>query len=220
MKRLAATFLVWTLVSIGFAGLASAQTQHAADPAGSYIGGGIYSAFGNVTSQAFGVEGGTRLTPTIGIFAEAGKVVDAAPASLGQSAQLIAGHLSATEANVEYTVADPVLFFDAGIRYTIHTSGKLAPYALAGVGLGQVKPDVEFTIGGTNVNSSLAQYGVALGSDLSGSTTKIMIAVGAGVRYPLGDLLYLDAEFRYNRVFISGGDIPFGRAGLGFGVRF
>ena len=145
----------------------------------------------------------TRHTPTIGIFAEAGKVVDAAPASLGQSAQLIAGHLSATEANVEYTVADPVLFFDAGIRYTIHTSGQLAPYALAGVGLGQVKPDVEFTIGGTNVNSSLAQYGVALGSDMSGTTTKIMIVLPAGVSNTLGEIIYLDSEFRYNRVFMS-----------------
>jgi opacity protein-like surface antigen len=205
---------------MALAGLASAQTQHAADTPGSYIGVGVHSAFGNVTSQAFGFEGGTSLTPSIGIFVEGGKVVDAAPASLGQSAQLIASYLSTTQANVGYSVAEPVLFFDAGARYTIHTSGKLAPYALAGLGLGQVKPDVEFTIGGTNVNSTLSQYGVALGSDLSGSTTKIMVVVGAGVRYPLGDLFYADAEFRYNRVFISGGDIPFSRLGLGFGVRF
>jgi opacity protein-like surface antigen len=199
------------------AGLASAQ---AVDAPQKFVGVTAQSAFGNVTSQSFGVEAGLAVTPAFDVFLEGGRVFDAAPASLGQSAQTIAGFLSATQASVAYTVKEPVTFFDVAARYKIHTSGRFAPYLLAGIGLGQVKPDAQFTIGGTSVNSKLDQYGVVLGSDLSGSTTKAMMMVGAGVRYPLGDRFYADAELRYNRVFISSGAIPFARAGLGLGIQF
>jgi hypothetical protein len=47
-----------------------------------------------------------------------------------------------------------------------------------------------------------------------------MLVVGGGARYPLGERFYADAELRYNRVFISGGAIPFTRVGLGLGVKF
>ena len=213
MKSLVVASAVW----LGLAGVAFAQGS--GEPTYS-IGVAGASAFGNVTSQAFGAEAGINLSSSLGIFIEGGRVVDAAPASLGTSAEIVAAHIGLTAANVGYTVKQPVDFFAAGLRYWIDIHSKLAPYILAGAGIGMVKPDAEFTVGGTNVNSNLGQYGVALGSDLSGTTTQLMLDAGAGARYPLGDHFYADLEFRYNRVFISGRNIPFSRVGLGLGVRF
>jgi len=184
------------------------------------IGLAVQSAFGNVTSQSFGLEAAFSVAPSIDVFLEAGRTADAAPASTGQGAQLIAGNLAATQANVGFTVAVPVTFIDAGARYRLHFGGKLQPYVLAGGGVGIVKPDVQFTIGGVNVTDRLDQFGVVLGTDLSGSSTKLMMVAGAGARYPLGARFYADAEFRYNRIFVSGGGIPFSRVGLGLGVTF
>jgi hypothetical protein len=215
MKTLTAASVVWLL----FAGIAAAQVgPSSADAPAGYVGIVGQSAFGNVTSQSFGVEGGWAVMPSFVVFGEAGRVLDAAPASVGDAAQLIAGAIQ--QANVAFKVKEPITFFAAGVKYVVWSSGKLQPYLLAGFGLAQVKPNVEFTVGGTNVNGTLDQFGIVLGSDLSGTSTKPMMEVGAGAVYPLGDRVYADAEFRYNRVFIPGAAIPFSRAGLGLGLRF
>jgi opacity protein-like surface antigen len=185
-----------------------------------YAGLMLQSAFGNVTSQAFGVEAGVPVTSSIEVFLEGGRTFDAAPESTGKAAQLIAATLGQTQSNVGYSVTVPIDFFDVGARYRLPITGKLQPYVLAGGGIGRVKPDVTFTIGGATVNNRLDQFGIVLGTDLSGTTTKAMMVAGAGGLYPISDRFYADLEFRYNRVFISGGAIPFSRLGLGFGVRF
>jgi len=219
MRRFAATTCVWVWMA-GFAFAQAPLRPGAGDEPRGYLGGVAQASFGNVTSQSYGVEGGYPLTSSFDIFGELGRVLDAAPSSAGQSAQLIANQIALTQSGVAYTVQEPVLFFDAGVRYRIDLGGKLIPYLIGGVGFGQVKPDAQFTINGTNINGRLDQFGVVLGSDLSGSTTKFMAMGGLGAVYPLGNRFYLDAEFRYNRVFISGGDIPFTRVGVGAGVRF
>jgi opacity protein-like surface antigen len=185
----------------------------------SYAGVVAESAFGNVTSQSFGLEAGYAVTPHIVIFAEGGHVMDAAPSSMGAGAQLIANFLNATHANVAYTVKQPVTFFAAGAKLMVPTSARFTPYVLVGAGAAQVAPDAEFTINAVNVTQSLSQFGVVLGSDLNGTATKAMIEGGAGVVWDITDRFYLDFEFRYNRVFTDTA-VPFGRAGGGLGIRF
>src|SRR5262249_23205962 len=141
--------------------------------------------------------------------------VDAAPASMGLAATAVTIQIQKTAPNAAFTVKQPVDFVDAGARYQIDVHSKVMPYVLAGVGIGMVKPDAEFTVNGTSVNSTISTYGVALGSDLAGTTSKLMVVGGAGVRYPLTRAVYADFEFRYNRVFITDRNIPFSRAGLG-----
>src|SRR6185295_7988707 len=76
----------------------AAYAQPTAAPAGSapeapstgYILVVAQSAFGNVTSQSFGGELGFTLQPRVQLFVDVGKIRDAAPASLGASAQTIA----------------------------------------------------------------------------------------------------------------------------------
>ena len=70
-----------------------------------YVEGVAQSAFGNVTSQSYGVELGVSLKPSFQIFGEVGFTKDTAPASLGTSAQAIANFLSQTQSSVAYTAA-------------------------------------------------------------------------------------------------------------------
>jgi opacity protein-like surface antigen len=185
-----------------------------------YVEGVAQSAFGNVTSQSYGVEGGVSITTSIQVFGEVGFTMDTAPASLGADAQSIASYLSRTQSNVGYTAKQPVTFGVGGLRFPFATTTKLEPYILAGVGVATVKKDVTFTIGGTDVTNNLAQYGVVLGNDLSGSETKAMLTLGGGVTWPAWQKLVIDFQYRYGRVATSGEGLNINRAGVGIGVRF
>ena len=78
-----------------------------------------------------------------------------------------------------------------------------------------------FTIGGTDVTSSLATtYGVQLGTDLSGSYTKPMIVAGAGAMWQGWQRLVVDAQFRFGRILAEDSGVNVSRAGIGVGVRF
>jgi hypothetical protein len=78
---------------------------------------------------------------------------------------------------------------------------------------------VTFTVGGTDVTTNLQQYGAVLGTDLSGSFTKPMLTLGAGIAYPVGRLV-LDFQYRFGRIFAEDEAINVNRAGIGIGVRF
>jgi opacity protein-like surface antigen len=210
MKTSIAAILTWVALTCP----AYAQTLSKG-----YVEGVAQSAFGNVTSQSYGVELGVSLKPSVQIFGEVGFTKDTAPASLASGAQVIANYLSLTQSNVAYTAAQPVTFGVAGFRFPFATTSKLEPYVLVGGGVAQVKKDVTFTIGGTDVTGNLAQYGVVLGTDLSGSETKGMLSFGAGVAWPVWEKLVVDFQYRYGRVFTSEG-LNMNRAGVGIGVRF
>jgi opacity protein-like surface antigen len=212
-RSLAAVIVAATTMT----GVASAQT--AADRG--YVEGVAQSAFGNVTSQSFGGEVGFNLTPTIQVFGEGGHVGDAATAAIGTAAQLIAGYLSTAQPQpVDYSVKQPVTFGAAGIRYLFPTtSPAVTPYVLAGGGAAAVKSDVKFTIAGSEVTNNLGDYGVVLGSDLSGSVTKAMLVVGGGVQWAAWRQMIVDLQYRYNRVFTDPG-MNINRAGVGIGFRF
>ena len=181
----------------------------------------LHSAFGNVTSQSYGAEIGVTVRPQLQVFVEVGMVRDVATTDIGASAQLIAGFLSQTQSNVAFKVKEPVTFGAAGVKYLIPTASKLRPYVLGGFGIASVKQDVAFTVGGTDVTSSLATtYGVQLGTDLSGSFTKPMLVFGAGAQYPAWRRLIVDAQFKFGRIFAEDSGINVSRAGIGVGVRF
>src|SRR5258708_30986644 len=205
---------------LALAGVASAQTPASASDADhGYVEGVIQSAFGNVTSQSFGAEIGFTLMPNIQVFGEVGKVRDAATSSIGAAAQIIAGALSQTQPNVAFRVKEPVTFGVAGLKFVVPTSGALRPYVLAGGGVASVTQDVAFTVGRTDVTSSLGSLGVTLGSDLSGSFTKPMVVLGAGAMWPWQRLV-VDLQYRFGRIFAEDEGINVSRAGIGIGVRF
>jgi opacity protein-like surface antigen len=198
-----------------------AHAQSAGPSSGNtYVEGVAQSAFGNVTSQSFGVEAGVRIGGGPDVFAEFGRVADVSTAEISADAQLVASQLAQLQNNVSFSVAEPVRFFAAGVKYGMPTSWSLKPYVLAGFGFATVRQDVAFRVGNSDVTSTLDQFGIALGGDLSGSFTKPMVVVGAGAIYPIHGSFFADFQFRYNRIFAPGSAIPLGRAGLGLGFRF
>jgi opacity protein-like surface antigen len=216
MKTSIAAILAWmALMSPAYA-----QAPASAPAAGrGYVEGVAQAAFGNVTSQSYGVEAGVSITPVVQVFGEFGRVNDTTPASLANSAALIAGYLSQTASNVGFSAKQPVTFGVVGLRFPFSASSSFEPYVMVAGGAAQVKKDVAFTIGGSDVTGSLPQYGVVLGSDLSGSETKAMLSLGGGVVWTAWQMLIVDFQYRYGRVFTDD-KLNINRAGVGIGVRF
>lgn len=186
-----------------------------------YAEGIAESAFGNVTSQSFGAEVGLNRGPRLRIIVEVGRVGDSAAASLGARAQLVASALtSAQSAAVTYSVRQPVFFGLGGVRYMIPYDESFEPYVLGAVGFARVKRDVSWTVGGTDVTTTIATYGVALGSDLAGTSTNLMWSGGAGVLWNVRTTVFFDLQYRYGRVSDEGQGININRVGAGIGVRF
>jgi opacity protein-like surface antigen len=220
---------MWTtavLTWVAFSGVAQAQTGHAgtsAVPAGdtAYVEGVAQSAFGNVTSQSYGVEAGLTVWAPLQVYVEAGRTLDVAPASLGATAQLVAGVLAQEQSGaVGYSAKEPSTFATAGLRFPLTSGTKVQPYVLGGAGLARLTKNVNFTVAGTDVTSNLAQYGVVLGSDLSGTTNNLLTTLGAGVTYAVTPSLVIDFQYRYGHVFSPDQGLNLNRAGLGLGVRF
>jgi opacity protein-like surface antigen len=177
------------------------------------------SAFGNVTSQCYGVEAGGSVGHGVQIFGEFGNIRNIATPEISAAAQQIAGALSQVQsAAVTYNVKQPVTFFGGGVRFSIPTQSGVRPYVLGGYGVAKVKNDVTFQLGGTDATSTLPQY-VTLGSDLTGDVSKPMLTLGGGVVWPAWKSLILDFGYRYGRIFMEKATTT-NRAGLGIGVRF
>jgi hypothetical protein len=218
--------VTFVIVAAALALAGSAHAQSAAGPPPSDGGTGYievvgHSAFGNVTSQSFGVEGGVTIAPRLTLFGEIGWVRDTAPAEIGTAAQMMAGHLSAVQsASVAYSVRQPVTFGVAGLAYIIPVESVFQPYVLGGFGLARYTHDVTFTVGGSDVTANIGDYGIVLGNDLAGSYTKPMITAGGGVAWTFRSPFILDFQFRYGRIFATGKGINVSRAGLGIGFQF
>ncbi|HTK29520.1 MAG TPA: hypothetical protein VL309_08215 [Vicinamibacterales bacterium] len=210
-----------TIGLLAAAGTAQAQTKTAITSDQGYAEGFIQSAFGNVTSQSFGLELGYTVMPNLQVFVEGGRTRDVATPAIGAAAAAIAGGLSQTQTGVSYSVKQPVTFGDAGVRYLIDLDNpKFTPYVLAGVGIAQVEQNVRFLVNGTDVTDTIQQFGVTLGSDLSGHFTKALIVLGGGISVPVWRQVVGDLQFRYGRIFAEGQGINMSRAGLGIGIRF
>jgi len=213
--RLIPAFLVGALAC---SSVAQAQTT---EPSKGYAEVVAQSAFGNVTSQSYGGEIGVTIMPGLQVFIEGGQTRDVSTAALGAAAQQIAGYISQVQTGVTFKTKEPATFGVAGLRYLLPVqTTSVEPYVMIGGGVARVKQEATFAVNGTDVTSSVAQYGVVLGSDLSGSFTKPVLAVGAGVAWPVWSRMVVDFQFRYGRIFAQDGAINVARAGLGLGVRF
>jgi hypothetical protein len=214
------SFVVLTAGMLAFGGVAHAQSS-ASKPGNGYVEAVAQSAFGNVTSQSYGAEAGVTVFPNVQIFVEAGKTRNVATTAFSAAAQTIAGALSQTQANVGFSVKEPVTFGAVGARFLIPVAdSKVQPYVMAGGGIAKVSQNATFTVGGTDVTGNMAQFNIVLGSDLSGSFTKPMFVLGGGVTYPLWQQLIADFQFRFGRILAEDGGINVSRAGIGIGVRF
>jgi opacity protein-like surface antigen len=108
------------------------------------------------------------------------------------------------------SAASKATYFDAGVKYLFVPFKRVyQPYATLGFGLARVSQDVVFSTNGTELSEAQLydQYGVLLGSDLAGSTTKPMFLLGAGVSRNFKSRYYVDLSYRYGRIFAKTGTI-------------
>jgi len=215
MKLWAASILAWAACG----GVCYAQTQPTLVTDTGYVSLAGHSAFGNVTSRSLALEAGWTLTPELQVVAEVGRVLDTASSDIGAGAQTIVAALAArSSGGAGYTVKAPVNFGTVAHKYLIPMNAPVQLYLLGGGGIGEAVRDVSFTVAGVDVTNSLTNYHIVLGNDLSGSLLRPMIVLGVGVDVPIGNRLFVDLNYRYNRLFDP--NIPISRAGAGVGVRF
>jgi opacity protein-like surface antigen len=150
------------------------------------------------------------------VFLEASRIRDVATSDRSINAQTIANSVN----SMSYIVKEPVSFGVAGVKYLIPVSSKAQPYVLGGIGAARYTKDVRFLIAGTDVTASIVQYGVVLGSDLSGAFTRAMLTLGGGVAWPFTQRFIVDFQYRFGRIFADNQGINVSRAGIGVGVRF
>ena len=214
--------------TLAFGGAAGAQTRaQSAPPAAAdkgYVEVVAQSATGNVTSQSFGVEAGVAIVPRLMVFVEVGKTNDVSPQALGAAAQRMAGGLSQTLSNVEFTVKEPATFVAAGIRLALLPPGesRIRPYVMGGYGVARLQKNVRFSVGGTDVTDNLEQppYFLTLGTDLKGTASSGMVVAGGGVTVPVVTHLILDFQFRLNHILAEDEAVTVIRVGAGIGIRF
>jgi opacity protein-like surface antigen len=178
------------------------------------------SAFSNVTSQSYGAEFGVTVQPALQVFGSFGNMRNVATAELSASTLTIAGALSQLQTgSVSFTAKEPATFFVGGVRYRFAVaSTNLKPYVSGGVGIASVTKDVTFFINGSDASSTLPQY-VTLGTDVSGSESKLMFTLGGGVVWPAWRQLIVDLHYVYSHISTDTA-ISVSRAGVGLGVRF
>ena len=222
MKQYALYAITLAVTLACSAGLADAQTTTAASDRGyvEFTGG---PTFGHRSSGSIGAEGAYFFMRSLGVFVEGGRMMNVATKGIEDDASLIAGFIGGSaKAKTKLT------YFDVGAIYRFPMEGhRLHPYALFGVGAAQVKNETTFSVSGTDVTGRLlSDYGVQLGTDLSGTYTKPFFTVGVGTRIPLTPRVQADVSYRYGYTGKYTADnadvaaISSNRLQFGVGVRF
>ncbi|MCC7415820.1 MAG: outer membrane beta-barrel protein [Acidobacteria bacterium] len=222
MKHALTVIAISTALAAGTAQAQTTTVPPTGEPrAGRYVAGLGGWTFGDKGSQFFGVEGGFAWTPDLDVFVEGGRVRDAAGQGIHDAANIVATGLARIQPGVIVETRQPAVFFGGGLRYRLRLGHSRAePFLLGGAGFSRVEQDVTFLAGGTDITGTLDQWGVVLGTDLSGSFTAGHIVAGGGLVMPFGRQTFLEVSYRLMRIFAEDEGITANRGGLGFGIRF
>jgi opacity protein-like surface antigen len=167
-----------------------------------------------------GAELGLPLTRTFDVFAEGVWMEDVATRRrLGMADTVTAFLQSSQGKSATGTIKAPAVYGGAGVRVMFMKGAAIQPYVAVGAGAATVTLKPKFTVAGNDVTGSLASYGVALGKDISGDTTKAAFTGGAGVRYPRGRW-YIDGDVRVINIRMDDEPINTLRGSATFGFRF
>lgn len=222
MKRVVLTMVlsVWAVLAVA----SSTRAQAVNEPETITVLGTVGGTFGSSSGASFGAEVNYQLGTEWQAFAELGHMRNVAPSLVEERGNLIAGVIGG-----QVDAASRATFLDAGIKYLfVPFGGGYTPYAGLGFGVARVKNDVAFTVGGTELTEDrlLQQYGVLLGNDLAGTTTKPLVLFALGIAKNLGARYTFDVSYRYGFIFSKSGSIEddkgihANRLQVGFGLRF
>ena len=219
MKRFAYVAAVCLVAVLGI-GVSTAHAQVAPPPEPKMYGEFNFGpTLGHKSDKFVGGEFGLRIVDRVDVFIEASHMGNVATTDLDDRANIIANFLGGS-ASTAFKVNEGAI----GVRYHIAVTPMVHPYILAGFGAAQVTTEVVFSVNGTAVDP--ATRGVALGGDLTGTTTKTIIVFGFGVNVPFAKRFYGDLGYRYGQILAktdaveTDKSIPTQRVVLGVGMRF
>jgi opacity protein-like surface antigen len=217
MKRFGQVMIGMLFTTMWSAGAVQAQT---AGPWSAQID--AAATFGHSSSTSFGGEIDRRLNQSWDLTFEAGRMGNITSSSTQDRADIIGTQIAATANPVQSAI-----FYDLGLRYRLMPEGKWNPYLTAAFGGARIKTETTFSANGADLTADqLAAKLVALGADLDGTIMKPLLVIGAGLSLPLGHRYFLDASYRFGRVFPRTGEIDGDKANntqrvqIGLGIRF
>ncbi|HEY7789503.1 MAG TPA: hypothetical protein VIC33_03225 [Vicinamibacterales bacterium] len=207
------------ILCLGVAVPVQAQTASSTDRK-IFVEGDGGVTFGGTTSSMGEAQVGYRFSPTIDLFAEVGRMQNVASNAIALRAGVITNYLNTQGIGVaSASVNVPATFGAVGVRYRLPKYFVFQPYALGAVGAASVKNNVKFSLDGTDISGQMLNYGVQLGSDLSGTQTAALLSLGGGVLFPWHSL-YFDGSIRYDRLFTTGSGTNVGFFYVGAGYAF
>ena len=172
---------VWvTLLAALVPVTASAQTAPNARrlAIGAIVGAAVVQNVGG----ALGGEISFTLTDSLDVFAEGIAMQDVVTRRRLNLVPIVTNFLQSSQGKTATgDLTAPAGYGGAGVRFAL-TKGKIQPYVAFSAGAATVTLMPVFTLGGIDVTTTLSQYGVQIGSDLTGESTSAAFGGGAGVR--------------------------------------
>lgn len=197
MKRFGRLVLAFGVIMAGLTSRASAQSGGADAPFAVQFT--VGPTFGNASDVSLGGELDYKLGTEWELFVEAGRMRNVATGAMEDAAQVVVNALGG-----EASITQKATYFNAGLKYLlVPFGGGYQPYLGLGAGVAQLRKDVTFTIAGTELSEAelLNQYGVLLGGDLAGSSSRPMLTVIAGVSRNFSGSAFLDLSYGYGAIF-------------------
>jgi hypothetical protein len=230
MKMLTAgVVMAATLIS---ATVATAQTPSSASQSQSasaaapsvnlwYLGVMTGVTFVDHSSGLIGAEAGARVWKNLDITGELGWMNDVVTTAQMQATAPIVTFLKTSQGdNPSATVKVPVLYSAVGARWVFEeVGGHVRPYAQFAIGGARVERQSTFILNGQDITSSLPQYGVTLGSDLTGTDSHLAVGGGVGVVIPYG-MWYGSAGYHFLSIRIPSQATTVNEIRFSFGARF
>jgi hypothetical protein len=201
-----------------------AAAQTTTSPVVDLAYGGLATGSASVknTGPFLGAEAGARVWKNLDVFLEGGSFDDVVPQKQIDVAAPLVTRLTQTQGTAaSATVKMPANYFGVGARWVFEDrviAGWVRPYAQFSVGGARVKREPTFLLGGADITSSLLQYGVVIGQDLTKQEKASAVSFGVGALVPWR-YLYVDVGYRRTNIQL---DDPIGvnRFHFGLGARF
>ena len=167
-----------------------------------------------------GGELGYHLTDRLDLLGEGYWLQNVVTQNELNSAAQIATYLQGTQGQpATGTVRAPAFYLGAALRYMFTEPARARPYVVFGGGAGWITREPTFTLGGVDVTSSLNQYGIVLGSDLTGRTVSPAFIAGFGLQM-VRKQTYINLEVRATSIRTSGTPTTATSIIGGLGYRF
>src|SRR5215471_18490084 len=226
MKHWLRAALVGTLTLVPLPAAAQTPAQPPPQPSGPsvnlyYVGVNTGVAVASKASGIVGGEAGFRVWKNLDLVGELVWMQNVVTGAQVDKANTIANYLSTTQGQpATSNVEVPAIYWGLGGRWVFEqvNVARMRPYVLLTFGSGHTDIKSTFTLGGADVTGSLPQYGVTLGSDLTGKSNHFAPDFGGGAVATFGSW-YTDVGVRV--VSITGQDQPnVFRFVVGGGYRF